>query len=100
MGLRDRILGKVKGALGREGASPSIYDASGLPTARSADGFKAVDKAGKVAEGRPRTYAAPNNRAAAVFLKDGQLYCIDNECRHDRPGETVEPTDHDDREDL
>ena len=83
MGLRDRILGKVKGALGKGGPAGAGYDSSGLPTARSADGYKAVDKAGLVAEGRPRTYAAPNGRAAAVFLKDGKLYCIDNECRHE-----------------
>lgn len=83
MGLRDRILGKVKSALGKGGPGGSGLDASGLPTAQSPDGYKAVAKAGVVTEGVPRTFAAPNGRAASIFVKDGQLYCIDDECRHE-----------------
>lgn len=69
--------------MGKPGGSGVAYDASGLPTALSPDGFRAVAKVGAVAEGRPGTYAAPNGRAAAIFLKDGKLYGIDNECRHE-----------------
>ncbi len=82
MGLRDRFLGKVKSAMGR-GGSGSGYDASGLPNAPSADGYKAVAKVGAVSEGKPGTYAAPNGRAASIFLKDGKYYAIDDECRHE-----------------
>jgi|GEM_PF-1471267 len=88
MGLRTRILGKVKSVLGGGGGAgggvgSGGFDASGLPNAMSPDGYKAVAKAGAVTEGGPRTFQAPNGRAAGVFLYKGKLYCIDNECRHE-----------------
>lgn len=83
MGLRDRILNKVKSAMGKGGGGSSGLGADGLPNQSSSDGYKAVAKAGAVPEGGAKTFLAPNGRTVAVFRHEGKLYCIDNECRHE-----------------
>jgi nitrite reductase/ring-hydroxylating ferredoxin subunit len=84
MGLRDRILNKAKSVLGKpETKSSNGLNAAGLPNAMSADGYRAVAKSEAVKEGGAGTFGHPSGRVAAVFRKDGKLYCIDNECRHE-----------------
>lgn len=85
MGLRDRILNKVKSVVGGGGPQKAAGKAASgaMPTTNSPDGYKAVAKEGVVKEGGAGTYPGPNGRVVAVFRKDGKLYAIDNECRHE-----------------
>lgn len=111
MGLRDRILNKVKRVLGGGGsaparsspsptpraAAPDAAPAPAAPTPPAAASAPAAGEAGKeraedyipfmassaIAEGSARTGLAPNGRTVAVFRYQGKLFCIDNECRHE-----------------
>jgi nitrite reductase (NADH) small subunit len=83
MGLRDRILNKAKTLISRSDAPKGGGVPGAMPTAFSSDGYKAVVKAGVIKEGGAGTYNGPNGRVVAVFLKDGKLYAVDNECRHE-----------------
>lgn len=83
MGLRDRLVNRVKKVLGQDGGGKGGVGAGGMPTAVTADGYKAVVKVGAVAEGKAGTFQGPNGRVVAIFQKDGKYYCIDNECRHE-----------------
>lgn len=83
MGLRDRLRGAVKKVIGgaeAPKAAPRAVVGVGKDTP---DGYRVVAPVGAIREGGAGTYGHNNNRVVAVFLKDGQYYAIDNECRHE-----------------
>ena len=85
MGLRDRLKGAVKSALGvgtQTSTSGARVAPGGLPTAPAADGARALGLSTQVAEGRAATWAY-EGQVVAVFRLKGRLYAIDNACAHE-----------------
>jgi nitrite reductase/ring-hydroxylating ferredoxin subunit len=85
MGLRDRLKGAVKSALGvgAPGPTPTGRTTPGaLPAAPAPDGSRAVGFSTQVGEGRAATWAH-EGQVVAVFRLQGRLYAIDNACAHE-----------------
>lgn len=89
MGLRDRLKGLVKQAVGRPdaGRPPAPTAAGSAPLgavqAMVAEGYYAVAPAASVRDDKPGTFPLQDGTIVAVFRREGKLYCIDNACAHE-----------------
>lgn len=83
MGLRDRIMNRIKRVVGGGGSTPASTSTSAAAAASSTDGFLALAASAALVEGTAKTGLAPNGRTVALFRHQGKLYCVDNECRHE-----------------
>lgn len=90
MGLRDRLKGLVKQAVGmgpeKGPATPTNAGAADRAAEKAAadlQGFFAVAPSAAVRDDKPGTFPLQDGTIVAVFRKDGKLYAIDNACAHE-----------------
>lgn len=94
MGLRDRLKQTAKSLLGQKPPQPEPARAAPpgggtgkppatLPTAKSADGYRAVAFSRQVTDGKAGTFPLEGYGVVAVFRLGPKLFCIDNACAHE-----------------